>query len=199
MRSGEPLFVWYHFHMGVILDKPQMPANDVDELLHLSDVILAGLFERGAPIPPEEWEGVVAWVERYHPRVPLRREDIPSAFLPSSGCVHFHSPRVRALLKDYADLIQYLPIPLLDGCSRQRIAVYYAANFLIQYEHEVWLGEERNEYRLYLDRELVIYPIFLFKHPARVVVNQEVMELLLEAQVAEEWEFTPLRLSWEVR
>lgn len=198
MRSDEPLFVWYHPYQVVVFDKPQRTANDIDELLHLSDVILAGLFERGAPIPLEEWEDVVVWIERYHPRVPRRREDIPSVFRSSSGCVHFHSPRVQALLKDYSDLIQYLPVPLLDGCSWHHIAIYYAANFLIQYEHEIWLGEGGNEYRLELDQELVIYPIFLFRSPAHVVVDQHVMKLLLDAQVAEESEFTPLRLSWKV-
>jgi hypothetical protein len=64
MQSSKQLFVWYHSYRGVILDKPQIPADDGDKLLHLSDAVLSELFERGVPIHPEEWEGVFVWVER---------------------------------------------------------------------------------------------------------------------------------------
>jgi hypothetical protein len=196
MQSSKQLFVWYHSYLGVILDKPQIPADDVDKLLHLSDVVLSELFERGVPIHPEEWEGVVVWVERYHPRVPVQRHDIPPAFRSSlSSRVHFHSPRVRALLKRFAGLIQYLPTPLLDGCTGQRIGVYYAANFLIQYGPEAQLegGRWQHEYRL--NQRIEKYPISLVTSGWHVVVDQEVRNLLLKARVIDEGDFTPLRLS----
>jgi hypothetical protein len=195
MQSSKQLFVWYHSYLGVILDKPQIPADNVDNLLHLSDVVLSGLFERGVPIHPEEWEGVVVWVERDHPRVPVQRHDIPPAFQSSlSNRAHFHSPRVRALLKRFAGLIQYLPTPLLDGCTGQRIGVYYAANFLIQYGPEVQLERVRwREYRL--NQKIEKYPISLVTSGWHVVVDQEVRDLLLKARVIDEEDFAPLRLS----
>jgi hypothetical protein len=83
----------------------------------------------------------------------------------------------------------------LDGCTGQRIGVYYAANFLIQYGPEVQLEGGRWQYEYRLNQRIEKYPISLVTSDWHVVVDQEVRDLLLKARVIDEGDFTPLRLS----
>lgn len=192
------LYEWYVGYEFVTLDNPRVSGDDWD-ILALEST-LQSYFDEGTLIPPDKWEGVVAWVQRFHPRVPLRLEDIPQAFTDDHE-VHFYSPQVRALLEKYTNGIQYLPTPLLDAGSGQSLAIYYAANHLIQYKcvKSIVVTEYGAEFQV--DRPIKPYPVFVLLNERglkKVIVERQVRNALLRAEVAEEWQFTPIRLTMVV-
>jgi len=193
------LYEWYLNFERVTLDNPNISGDDQD--LFILEGTLQSYFDGGALIPPDKWEGVVAWMHRIHPRVPLRPEDIPPTFTDDRG-VHFYSQQVRELLKKYTNAIQYLPTPLLDICSGQLITTYYAANHLIQHKCVKSVIDTKYGREFRIDCSIESSPVFVLLNERGwkwVIVEQRVRNALLRAEAAEKWQFTPIRLTTVVR
>ncbi len=160
--------------------------DEYDLLYHLNTVYHR--LTQGKPIPLDEWDSnLCLWVVR-HPQLPIHSlTDVPILM----GIPIVHSPRLKNLMENIGmnQLIQYIPVSIIDRWTKQNLSIYYFANFLSHIDcldtNRTTFDEDGLIKRAVLQKRLIQHaPLFYVEgKPPFVVVREDVKKAIERAGI----------------